>query len=70
MAKIICGVNELTNESFNGKTVQELQNELRVVLNIPDTPTVIFNDEEISDFGRRVHSDDVLEFVKPAGTKG
>ena len=70
MAKVICGVNELTNDSFNGKTINELQNELRVVLNIPDNPTILFNDEEETDVNQVVQHDDVLEFVKPAGTKG
>ncbi|TET38760.1 MAG: hypothetical protein E3J72_02045 [Planctomycetota bacterium] len=70
MAKIICGVNELTNDSFNGKTISEIQDELRVVLNIPDNPTILFNDEETSDLSQAVQHDDTLEFVKPAGTKG
>ena len=70
MAKVICGVNELTNESFTGKSIRQLQEELKVMLNIPDNPTVLLNDEETSDLNQVVRVDDEVEFVKPAGTKG
>lgn len=70
MAKVICGVNELTNDSFNGKTINQLQDELKVMLNIPDSPTILFNDEETTNLSEVVQHDDTLEFVKPAGTKG
>ena len=70
MAKVICGVNELTNETFSGKSIRQLQDELRVMLNIPDNPTVVLNDEETTDLNQVIRQTDELEFVKPAGTKG
>jgi hypothetical protein len=70
MAKVVCGCNELTNTSFDGKSIEQLRNELRVVLNLPDNPTVLLNGEETTDLNQVVHDGDELEFVKPAGTKG
>jgi hypothetical protein len=70
MAKVICGCNELTNTSFDGKSIEQLRNELRVVLNLPDNPTILLNNDETNDLNQTVRDGDELEFVKQAGTKG
>ncbi len=70
MAKLICGVNEVSNESFNGKTIAQVMESAGPILNIPANPVILLNSEEISDRSATLDSDDELEFVKPAGEKG
>ena len=70
MAKVICGVNEVSNESFNGKTVAQVMESAGAVLNIPASPVIVLNGEPVSDRNVPLESGDELEFVKPAGEKG
>jgi len=70
MTRIICGANELEDARWEGKTIEQVRNELRCVMNIPDNATVLLNGEEASDPGAALGSGDELEFVKPAGSKG
>ena len=70
MAKITCGVNELENDRFDGKTVAQLRNELGAVLNVPANPTILLNAEPIDDEETVLEDGDELEFVKAAGEKG
>ncbi len=70
MAKLICGVNEVSNDSFNGKTIAQVMESAGPILNIPSNPVILLNSEEISDRNIPLSGDDELEFVKPAGEKG
>jgi hypothetical protein len=70
MARIICGANELEDARWEGKTIEQVRNELRCVMNIPENATVLLNGEEASDLGSTLRAGDELEFVKPAGSKG
>ena len=70
MAKVICGVNEVSNESFNGKTVAQVMETAGAVLNIPANPVILLNGEAVTDRNVPLESGDELEFVKPAGEKG
>ena len=68
MAKVICGVYEMIiNDALADKTISELQDGLKVFLNIPDNPTILLNDNPDPDSGEIVQNDDTLEFIKPAG---
>ena len=70
MPKITCGVNEIENDRYDGKTVAEVRTELGVILNIPANAKVLINDEEATDERTILENDDELEFVKAAGEKG
>jgi len=49
MTKITCGVNEVSNESFNGKTIAQVMESVGPILNIPRNPVILLNGEEITD---------------------
>lgn len=70
MPKITCGVNEIENDRYDGKTVAEVRNELGAILNIPSNPTILINGEPVTDEDTELENDDELEFVKAAGEKG
>jgi hypothetical protein len=70
MATISCGVNELTNPGFDGKTIAQIKAELGQVLNIAEDSTVLLNDVETTNLNQPLRADDRLEFVKKSGTKG
>jgi len=70
MPKITCGVNEIENDRYDGKTVAEVRTELGVILNIPSNPTILINGEPVTDEDTELDSTDELEFVKAAGEKG
>ena len=70
MATVICGVNEVSNDSFHGKTIDQLVREAGYLLNIPENPTILVNDHEVSDRATIVRAGDRIEFVKAAGMKG
>jgi hypothetical protein len=70
MAKLICGVNEITNESFNGKTIEEAMETAGPLLNIPADNLVILVNGDDAEKSYVIQSDDEVEFVKAAGTKG
>jgi hypothetical protein len=69
MAKIICGANELDDSRWDGKTVDQVREELGVVLNIPENAAVLLNGDEAQG-NATLRSGDELEFVKAAGEKG
>jgi hypothetical protein len=68
MNKITCGANDQSGD-YAGKSVGDLRNELKDVLNIPDESTAMINGEEVDD-ARVLTGDESLEFVKAAGGKG
>ena len=70
MPKITCGVNEIENDRYDGKTVAEVRTELGVILNIPANAKVLINDDEATDESTILENDDEVEFVKAAGEKG
>ena len=70
MPKITCGVNEIENDRYDGKTIAEVRNELGAILNIPSNPTILVNGEPVNDESTRLENDDEVEFVKAAGEKG
>jgi hypothetical protein len=70
MSRIICGANELQDARWEGKTIEQVREELRCVMNIPDNAAMLLNGEEAPDPGHTLRSGDELEFVKPAGSKG
>jgi hypothetical protein len=70
MTRVICGANELGDYRGEGKTIQQVRDELRCALNIPDNAAVLLNGEEGPDSGSPLRAGDELEFVKPAGSKG
>jgi hypothetical protein len=51
MAKLICGVNEITNESFNGKTIEEAMATAGPLLNIPaDNLVILVNGDDAENY--------------------
>ncbi len=70
MAKLICGVNEITNESFNGKTIEEAMTNAGQLLNIPSDNLVILVNGDDADKSHVIQPQDEVEFVKAAGEKG
>lgn len=67
--KVICGVNELTSESYSGRSVDDVRRELKTPLNIAEGAEARLNDEAAE--GTTVlRSGDELEFVKQSGEKG
>ena len=70
MPKITCGVNEIENDRYDGKSIAEVRTELGVILNIPANAKVLINDVEATDENTELDSDDEVEFVKAAGEKG
>ncbi len=70
MAKVICGVNQLESDSFNGQTINQIVRNSEEMLNIPPDALILINGEEIGDRDYVVHSSDEVEFVKTAGDKG
>ena len=70
MARFICGANELSNSSFDGRSIADARNGLRTALNISDDMKVVLNTHETSDLQSVIRPDDEVEFVKPGGTKG
>ncbi len=70
MATVICGTNQVTNDSFNGRTIAEVKTQHAQVFNIPEDCTVLLNDEETTNLNQPLRADDTVEFVKKSGTKG
>lgn len=70
MAKIICGPNELEGDRWDGKTVDQVRQELGIVLNIPEAAAVLLNGRESAQGTVVLRAGDELEFVKAAGEKG
>ncbi len=70
MPKITCGVNEIENDRYDGKSIAEVRTELGVILNIPANAKVLINDDEATDESTILENDDEVEFVKAAGEKG
>ena len=70
MPKITCGVNEIENDRYDGKTIAEVRTELGVILNIPANAKVLINDDEATDERTILENDDEVEFVTAAGEKG
>jgi hypothetical protein len=70
MATLVCGCNELSNPSFDGKTIAEVKTQYGQVLNVPDDCTVLLNDVETTNLNQALRADDRVEFVKKSGTKG
>jgi len=71
MPKIICGVNEIENDSFNGKTIRNVINDAGQLLNIPQNNLkVLVNGDDEADMNYVIQSGDEVEFIKSAGEKG
>ena len=70
-AKIICGVNEIENESFTGKSIRNVIDQAGQLLNIPQNNLqILVNGNETSDTAYVIRSGDEVEFIKSAGEKG
>ena len=67
---VVCGVNELSSESYVDRTIEDVRRELRTPLNIGDQAEVQLNGERVEDPQRRLQAGDQLEFVKSSGQKG
>ena len=70
MARITCGANDTSGDRFDGKTIEQVRNELKAVLNIPENATILLNGNETTSTNVALRHDDELEFVKPGGEKG
>ncbi|MFH1021806.1 MAG: hypothetical protein V1809_00280 [Planctomycetota bacterium] len=71
MATIVCGANEVSNNSFDHKTIQQVIQEAGHLLNIPtENPTILVNDREVADRNYVIRPGDNVEFVKASGEKG
>lgn len=70
MAKIICGANELDDDRWDGKTIDQVREELEPVLNIPKDAQILLNGDEARQTNVALRAGDELEFVKAAGEKG
>ena len=67
---LTCGVNEISNDSFQGRSVEQVLRDASAILNIPENPTLILNDERVTDRSTVLRAGDRLEIVKAAGEKG
>ena len=67
---VVCGVNELTSESYVDRTIEDVRRELRTPLNISDQAEVQLNGERVEDPQKRLQAGDQLEFIKSSGQKG
>ena len=67
---VVCGVNQLSSESYVDRTIEDVRRELRTPLNIGDQAQAQINGERVEDPQRRLQAGDQLEFVKTAGEKG
>ena len=70
MATVTCGANEISLDSFNGRTIAQIKQERQQELNIPQEAKVLVNGVENTDPNYTVQANDEIEFVKPSGTKG
>ena len=71
MAKLICGINEISNDMFNGKTIDDVIASAGPLLNLPDRSNlVILVNGEDRDASHVIAANDEVEFVKAAGEKG
>jgi hypothetical protein len=71
MAKVIYGVNEITNNTLAGKTVAQIKREFKSVLNLPNDVKALVNGVEVQNADNYfLNTTDTLEFVKTAGEKG
>jgi hypothetical protein len=41
MAKLICGINEISNDMFNGKTIEDVIASAGPLLNLPDRSNLV-----------------------------
>lgn len=69
MAKIVSGVNEITSNALNGRTVSDVRRTHSATLNIPTNATAFVDGEQVTN-DYILEDGDELEFVRPAGTKG
>ncbi len=71
MVKLICGINEISNDMFRGKTIEEVIASAGPLLNLPESSklVILVNSEE-SDVDHVIEAGDEVEFVKAAGEKG
>jgi hypothetical protein len=68
---LISGVNELSNDSFVGRNIEQIIRETGHLLNIPsENLTILINDRQTSDRGYVLQHGDRVEFVKASGEKG
>jgi hypothetical protein len=71
--EVICGANRLLLQDLQGKSVEQVRNQLREALNIGEDHTVVLlNGQEVKDTRDTFLNplDTTLEFIKPAGQKG
>jgi hypothetical protein len=70
-ATLISGANEIGNDSFVGKTLDQVGREFGNLLNLPsENVRILVNDAETSDRNYVVRHGDRIEWVKAAGEKG
>lgn len=69
MIKIVCGANSQELEGVEGKTLAEVKTQLQEVLNIPSPVQSMLGGVTVDD-DYALKEGDVVELVKPAGTKG
>lgn len=67
--KVVCGANSQEMDNLEGKTVADVKQGFKEVLNIPDDAQAIISGDNVEN-SYALRAGDVLEFVKPSGTKG
>lgn len=65
---VICGANNY-EDSFTGKKVSEVRDEMKDVLNIPDNAQALVCNKKV-DLNHVMQEGETLEFIKEAGDKG
>ena len=66
---VLYGIHRLFDLATGGKSVKELRQALRSALNIEDEASAVVNGKEVEE-SYILNSDDTLEFVRLAGSKG
>ena len=66
---VVCGANSQDFDNLTGQSVSEIKEALREVFNIPEDAQAIISGDNVENV-YLLQNGDVLEFVRPSGTKG
>ena len=68
---VICGANVERLDGVEGKTIREVRDRMREVLNVTDKHTIVLVDgKEVKNLDYKLSGREELEFKKPSGEKG
>ena len=68
---VICGANVERLDGVEGKTIQEVRDRMREVLNVTDKHTIgLVDGKEVKNLDYKLSGREELEFKKPSGEKG